>query len=125
MRWGTNTIDATSSYDIGTGNTAALTTTFSALTGEAQGSVGDSGGAMFYFNTGSSTWELAGILGAVGTFSNQPGSTAIFGDATYAADISSYRGAILTAIPEPATTAVWIGGVGAVAVVSLRRRRSA
>lgn len=119
MRWGTNTITGTSSYNIGTGATSALYTTFNAVTGEAQGANGDSGGAMFYLN--GSTWELAGILGAVGTFNNQPGSTAIFGNVTYAADLSAYRGTILSAIPEPADFAVWSGAL--VAGVALWRRR--
>jgi hypothetical protein len=122
MRWGTNNIDGTTSYDIGTGSTSAIYTTFSFTTGEAQGSSGDSGGAMFYLNGG--TWELAGIMGAIGTLNNQPGSTAIIGDATYAADISVYRTAILTAIPEPVSTTTWIGISVALAVGVIRRRRA-
>jgi len=121
MRWGTNTIDGVAIFNIGTGATTGLYTTFSAITGEAQGSGGDSGGAMFFLN--GSTWELAGILGAVATFEDQPGSTAIFGNLTYAASIATYHGAIVSAIPEPADVALGFGAVAA-AVVCWRRRRS-
>ena len=121
LRWGTNAITGTTTYNIGTGTTSALYTTFNPITGEAQGASGDSGGAMFYLN--GSTWELAGILGAVGTFNNQPGSTAVFGNITYAADISVYRSAITSSIPEPADIGAWCGAlVGAVAFWRRRRR---
>ena len=118
MRWGTNTIAGTSSYNIGTGNTTALVTNFSAVTGESQGSSGDSGGAMFYFN--GSTWELTGIMGAIATFEDQPGSTAVVGNLTYSASIAAYNSAIVSAIPEPATTTAWLA---AAALILARARR--
>ena len=122
LRWGTNAITGTTSYNIGTGTTSALYTTFNPITGEAQGAAGDSGGAMFYLN--GSTWELAGILGAIGTFNNQPGATAVFGNITYAADISVYRSAITSAIPEPAGVVAWSGVLVAGVALWRRRRRA-
>lgn len=121
MRWGTNAITGTTTYDIGTGSTTALYTQFnSGITNEAQGATGDSGGAMFYQN--GSTWELVGIMGAIGTYSGQPSSTAVFGNVTYAASIPAYYSAIITAIPEPADVAAWCGGL--VVVFAFWRRRA-
>lgn len=76
---------------------------------------------MFYLN--GATWELAEILGAVGTFSNQPGSTAVFGNMTYAADLSVCQGAVTAAISEPAGAAVWCGALATGATFWRRRRR--
>jgi hypothetical protein len=122
MRWGTNVIAGTDTYNIGTGNTTALYTTFSnGVLNEAQGATGDSGGGMFYYN--GSSWELLGIMGAIATFDGQPGSTAVFGNATYAASIPAYYSAITSAIPEPADVAWWCGAVIAVVAMVRRRRR--
>jgi hypothetical protein len=125
MRWGSNTIETGqpifNSYNIGTGATNSFVADFDAVSGQTQGAVGDSGGAAFYFN--GSTWELAGIMGAIGTFSGQPGSTAVFGNVTYLIDLASYNGAIVSAIPEPAEIGCVIGGLAAGAAVWARRRR--
>jgi len=116
LRWGTNQITGTATFN----STSLLYTTFNAITGEAQGAVGDSGGGVFYQN--GSTWELTGIIAYIGTENNQPGSTAVFGNVTDFADISVYRSAILTAIPEPAGTAAWCAGLAAALAVWRRRR---
>jgi hypothetical protein len=129
-RWGETRYIETSSYNIGTGATTALVTIFQPFANYAQAGPQDSGGALFYSNGG--TLELAGVLGAVGALDHQPGSTAatglinstIYGDVTYAGDISTYRSFILSAIPEPGTTTAWIGTLAACAVVALRRRRA-
>ncbi len=129
LRWGSNTIDGTASYNIGTGVTSGLYVDFNAVTGESQGAPGDSGGALFYKN--SSTWELAGILSAIGTFSGpstlngQPSGTAVVGNVTYAIDLSNYSGALsaIIAIPEPSTWAVTLGA-GALGLAVWRRRRT-
>jgi len=84
---------------------------------EAQVAVGDSGGATFLW-TGSS-WELAGILFALGSFIGQPASTALYGNVSYSANLSFYRDEILDviAMPEPS------GGVWpAVALLAALRR---
>ena len=124
MRWGTNTISGTTTYNVGTGNTTALTTVFDNITGEAQGAAGDSGGAAFYFN--GSTWELVGIMGAIGTYSGQPAGSAVFGNETYLASIPAYYSVITSAIPEPADIAVWFAGIaGGLAFWRHRRRATA
>ena len=115
-RWGVNTVTGLSAYNVGTGDTAALYTTFAT----AQAESGDSGGATFYLN--GSSWELAGIMGAIATLENQPGSTAVLGDQTFSASIANYHGFITSAIPEPATTAI-LCGLGVLTVVGLGRRR--
>ena len=123
MRWGTNTISGTATYNVGTGNTTAFTTVFDNITGESQGATGDSGGAAFYLN--GSTWELVGIMGAIGTFSGQPAGTSVFGNATYLASIPAYYSAITSAIPEPADIAVWFAGIAGGLAFWWRRRRAA
>ena len=123
-RWGTNTIDGVTTYDNGTGVTTGLYTDFDAVTGQSQGAGGDSGGALFYKN--GSTWELAGILSAIGNYSGQPSETAVVGDLTYAIDLSSYEGALasIIGIPEPATWAGLFGGAALLAAAVRRRRRN-
>lgn len=120
MRWGTNTISGTTTYDVGTGVTTALYTDFSNTGGEAQGAVGDSGGAVFAYD--GSNWLLVGVMGAIGNFENQPGSTAVVGNVTYLASIATYNGFITGAIPEPSTWALAAGALG-LAAVAVRRRQ--
>jgi hypothetical protein len=119
MRWGQNTVTGFSNFNIGTGDTAAFYTTFDNVAGDAQGATGDSGGATFYYN--GSSWELAGIMGAIAGFENQPGSTAVIGNATYSASIADYNGFITSAIPEPSTYAA-VAGLLALAAMMSRRR---
>jgi hypothetical protein len=118
MRWGTNVIDGSTTLN----STSLLYTGFSAVTGEAQGAVGDSGGAVFYQNGG--TWELAGIMAYIETFSGQPGSTAVVGNRTDFVNLADYRGAVLTAVPEPADIALVMGALVAAAACWRRRRRA-
>ena len=120
-QYGTNNIDGTASYDIGNGNTTSLYADFDAVTGESQGASGDSGGAVFVKNGGA--WELVGIMGAIGTFNNQPGSHAIFGNVTYYASVPAYYSYITTAIPEPADVALWAAAIAAGFTIWWRRRR--
>jgi hypothetical protein len=90
MRWGTNKRTDTGTVN----NTFAFSTTFNEIPGggstthEAMGADGDSGGAVFIK---SGVWELAGVLTAVGAFGGQPPQTALYGNVTWAADISQYR----------------------------------
>ena len=132
-RWGlANTIDPTSvsstgSYNVGTGNTQSILTQFIPSPGAAQAGVGDSGDAMFFQTI--SGWELAGILGAVGVFTNpdQPADAAIFGQTTYAGSIAYYNSAIMSdiaAIPEPADIAAWCGAMAIGFAFWYRRRRA-
>ncbi len=69
---------------------------------EAQALSGDSGSAVFQKVDGS--WVLVGISYAIGVFEDQPdvGTTAVYGNLTFAADIASYRNQILSiaSIPE-------------------------
>ncbi len=129
MRWGTNTIE---SHDLwinvpGSSNipvdVKTFTTTFTDLVApddEAQAVFGDSGGAVFAKN--GSSWELGGVMIAVGGFSGQPtaGETAVYGNVTYSADISSYASQIMSIIPEPSTYALL--GFSAAALIFVCRR---
>ena len=71
-------------------------------TSEAQGLGGDSGSAMFHKEDGA--WKLAGLTSRRHTESGQPDvtSTAVYGNLTFAADLSFYASQIyaITAIPE-------------------------
>ena len=127
MRWGTNVIDdndwVLDGYDF-----FALGTTFDpgVSNNEAQVVVGDSGGAVFVKQAGE--WSLAGIIIATGVFPDQPGGggTAVYGNASYFADLSYYRPQIMAlAVPEPAamTQLLAAGGIG-VGVCWFRRRRA-
>ena len=99
-RWGTNrisSIDETLYQGSWTTHSFALifdppsaawTTEF-----EAQAAVGDSGGAVFVKREGE--WLLAGMMTSVTGYTRAPVRTSMYGDSTYAADLSSYRNEIL------------------------------
>lgn len=125
VRWGDSIVAGSTSYNVGTGDTAAFFMGFTNLAGSSMAQSGDSGGATFYYSGG--TWYLAGILGAIGTFGsgqtpdNQPANTAVFGNVTFAASIPSYYGFITSAIPEPSTYAA-LAGLLALGMAAVIRR---
>lgn len=136
-RWGTNTVLA---RNISTGSGNLLVTDFDATTGEAQGSLGDSGGAVFHKS--GADWQLAALIISVGrieggtlygnNFVDQPSSTAVASitgspnnkSTTYAVQIADYRTLILDAIPEPGIPALVVFSTFLVAAVFLSRRHS-
>lgn len=102
-RWGTNEPAGFQTITISGRQIVAFYTAFdenAATEHEAQAAPGDSGGAVFAETAGG--WELAGIMVAVGTFGGQPAQTALFGNTTWAADLSAYRDQILPVIAVPA-----------------------
>jgi hypothetical protein len=118
-RWGTNLTEdlgsgPTALTNAGFGNVTVIGTAFDDLANEAQAAANDSGGGVF-----NASGELVGIMLYISLFEDQPGSTAVFGNRTLAADISTYRGAILAVIPEPSSALLLVGVCGALA---LRRR---
>lgn len=128
MRWGTNTVAGLPFeifYEPLNTYTMAFATNFTEpgptqTAHEAQAAVGDSGGATFALN--GTQWELAGIMFLIGTYMDQPGATALYGNETYSVDLSSYRDQILDvmAMPEP-SRGLWPGA--AVVAMLARRRR--
>jgi len=99
-RWGTNRI--ASAHEVlakGNWTTRALTFLFdpprstNATIYEAQAATGDSGGAVFVKREG--VWMLAGMMTSVSSRRGTPGRISQYGDTTWAADISRYRGEIL------------------------------
>jgi hypothetical protein len=114
-RWGTNAVGAQIS-DL-PGPADALTRCFQlwfdagASPDESQAVRGDSGGAVFARGP-SGGWELAGVMVSVGVPPAQPAGTAMFGNATNAADLSAYRAQILAAIgrPDPEETEPPVAG---------------
>jgi hypothetical protein len=127
VRWGENAVDDNNFY-VNVGSllnpvdvVSFLTRFDSGIPEEAQAVVGDSGGAVFSNNGGS--WELSGMMFAVGTYETQPGGaeTAVYGGETYIADLSYYRSQILTIIPEPSACVLAL--LGASTLVLRRRSR--
>jgi hypothetical protein len=106
-RWGTNLVgSAPANETLGSNVSRAFWTEFTkspppqVTTSEAQGAVGDSGGALFVEN--GSSWELGGVLFLIATFNGQPASSSFYGNLTYAVDLSFYRSAILAVTTRPA-----------------------
>lgn len=104
LRWGTNRV-AQRGLDVAIGDvtTRAFSTVFDLANGaahEAQAVVGDSGGAVFL--KGDTSWELAGILFAIGVYDGQPSNTTLDGNMTFAADLSYYRAQIEAIVDVPA-----------------------
>jgi hypothetical protein len=89
---------------------------------EAQAANGDSGGAVFAWN--GSQWELAGVMIAISEYVDQPAETSLYGQETYAADLSFYRNEILDVIAMPEPSGGLLPG-GALVVLLARRRRRA
>jgi Trypsin len=94
---------------------------------EAQAQSGDSGSAAF--DKVGGLWVLAGVTFAVGAADKlqpDPAQNAVYGNETFAADLSQYRDQILATIPEPSSLAL-VGAVAAFAggrnIGALRRRR--
>ena len=119
-RWGSNRVDGTTNIN----STSMIQTTFteSGISNEAQAAVGDSGGGVFVpMDNGS--YQLAGIMDLVGTFSGQPGNTAVFGNVTYSIDIATYQEQIIavTGVPEPSVWMLSLTGLG-VLIATARRR---
>jgi MYXO-CTERM domain-containing protein len=115
IRWGTNVISMTGIPEgVGTNSETAFQTTFTAGGSpyEAQGAVGDSGGAVFHEDA-SGHWTLAGIMFAVNNLVGQPMGTSVFGDVTYSADLSIYRSEIyhIMALPGDANFDGVVNGV--------------
>ena len=134
-RWGKNRVEniplTTIVNNLGGGDTRdvkVITTDFDAsgaasgdygaVTDEFQASPGDSGGGLFYKN--GSAWELAGIFTTIGRYQNQVNNTAIFGNETYAANLSLYRDNILAVVPEPEEVGLVMGFL-ALAFVAFHR----
>ena len=62
---------------------------------------------------------------AVGVFEGQPSKTALYGNVTYAADLSFYYDEIdaVVSLPEPAALPQIVGGVALLLAVGHRRIR--
>jgi hypothetical protein len=126
VRWGENLVSS-SLFTVNVGtvldpvDVISYATDFDStgLLNEAQAVVGDSGGGVFLYN--GSSWELSGMMYAVGLHENQPSGaeTAIFENQTYIADLSYYRPQILSIIPEPASLSLTLLG----SCLIIRRRR--
>jgi hypothetical protein len=123
-RWGTNTVLGTLLIDLIDGTrTLAIETAFDAggSAHEAQAAYGDSGGAAFAWS--GSQWQLAGLVFAIGApYTGQPDETALYGNLTFSADLSSYRDQILDVMALPEPSIGLLPGVALVAALVRRRR---
>ena len=98
-----------------------------ATSSEGQAAVGDSGGAAFTRTSAlSNTWQLSGMMFAIGGFGGQPANTALYGNVTYYADIASYSPQIETTrlIPEPSTALLLVAAGGLLGLRASGRKRS-
>ena len=128
MRWGTNAVSGTGLWiNDNYGEIKTFATTFDDVpdSTEAQAAYGDSGGGVFRKN--GSTWELAGLMLAVKGYSGQPdpGANAVFGNETFAADLSFYRPQIMAIVPEPRSVVLALTAIGGLLVGRSLRRRAA
>ena len=129
MRWGTNTVGSVGGWLANDyGDTNVVPTTFDyegSDSTEAQAAYGDCGGGVFHKN--GSTWELTGLMVGVAGFSGQPDpeETAVFGNTTFAADLSFYRPQIMAIVPEPHSVVFAASGLGGMVLWRLLRRRAA
>lgn len=116
-RWGTNTALITHGQD-------TIRLLFDDAPGEGQAVVGDSGGGIFYYDTATETWELAGLMSYVATRDGQPGDAIVFGNSTIALSMQAYLDdiyAILySSIPEPGTAGLLVISL---AIAGLGRRK--
>lgn len=126
MRWGTNAVASTGLWiDDGFSDVKAFATTFTDHGGpssEAQAAYGDSGGGVFRKN--GSSWELTGLIVAVAGFSGQPdpGANAVYGNETFAADLSFYRPQIMVIVPEPSALVSLAAAAAVLLAIRCRRR---
>ena len=101
LRWGTNRVSATG-VDVRAANTVTRSFAVRFDAGgtrhEAQAAIGDSGGAALIRREGR--FELAGVLFAVSSFSDQPPETALYENLTHAADLSFYRPTLAALLHE-------------------------
>jgi hypothetical protein len=129
MRWGTNEVGSTAVWiNDGYGDVFMLGTSFDdggSPSTEAQAAYGDSGGAIFRKN--GSAWELSGLILTVEGYSGQPdpGANAIYGNLTYAADLSFYRSQIVALVPEPSAQVLLAAAVAGLTAIRWRERPSA
>lgn len=130
-RWGTNVVESvvTDLNYLSYGDMNAIVTDFDESGGtafESQAVTNDSGSGLFVDN--GSGWELAGTIVTVGLYSGQPGgnggaNNALFGNSTYAIDLSAYASEINSIVPEPRTAALLLGFLCLAFTASARRRR--
>jgi hypothetical protein len=79
---------------------------FGQTTHEAQVATGDSGGAVFFKN--GATWELAGMIEALGSFV-YPLPASVYGDESYIMDLATYKTQIDALVSSTAGGATWTG----------------
>lgn len=120
MTWGTNNVAGYAFYDLGNSSeqTYGLFTNYDLTTAsEAQAQNGDSGGALFYYDTASSKWWLSGIISGIGSSSGT--------DFTVSASVAYYYSsimAIVSPVPEPAAWAALLGMATLMGTVVVRKR---
>ena len=102
MRWGTNVISTVSiPTGVGSNSETAFATQFTGNTQyDAQGTPGDSGGGVFHKDA-AGIWNLAGLMFSTSSLSGQPWGVSVYGNSTYSADLSVYRGQIYHTLALP------------------------
>lgn len=113
--WGRNTVGPTVLISVsGILNSSGFTAASNPATpGNGKGTVGDSGGAGLWFDSGASEWRLVGVMNSITT-----GSTLLINLGVYGAEIQTII-ATEGSIPEPGMA----GLLGLLGLVGLRRKR--
>lgn len=97
-RWGIDFLDKVLNEPVATAGgylTHCFVSTFERLAGHAQAADGDSGGAVFAYNSQLGQWEVVGCIIAV----SQLGSYVPFGSRTYVGDLGCYEAQLPQALP--------------------------
>lgn len=95
--WGNNKVALINYvYNAGFGNVTLFSTEFDATgqtSDECQATVGDSGSGVF--QKSGAVWQLVGMTDLISAEPNQPANTSVYGNSTFAAQISTYRSQML------------------------------
>jgi hypothetical protein len=121
LRWGTNNCEV---YPTGVFfGTHVFGSFFDAgrTTPEAQAVPGDSGGAVFTPRQVQG-WKLAGVIIGIVQYGGQPASTSFYGQRSYYADLSYYRGQIVQAVSMPEPDRMLGPGAALLALLAAVRR---
>lgn len=123
VRWGTNSVDGVG-FPQGTGSTQNVSFSMGftapgspgATQYEAIGTAGDSGGGVFSYNATTKSWELIGLMESYTQFTGEWPNLSVYGNMTYAIQLSAYRNQILSYLTPGDVT-----GDGAVDIQDITR----
>lgn len=133
MRWGENVVNNGEKSEVGVNpgygglTTVSFSVTFDAGAGadEAQGAIGDSGGAVFYKS--GAQWQLVGMMYTIDEYDGQAAKdlySAAYGNKTWSANLTQpeYYTQLAQMIPEPSTALSLAAGLAIWGWIARHRR---